>query len=328
MNSNKTARKQFISNALLNILLTLCYVGVCYGISVALKRFSPVAQEEPKKNFVPETNPFCKLCNFTPTIKPSSSSTDLIITFLTSFNDRSEMMLRSIRSTGCAATIICFTPEGVDFPRELEACDIKHVKVKFNQSMKNAIGKFRWETYQKYLKIHWRKYRRVMQTDAYDAFFFGDPFAYATRTDALYFESEEEKVGYCPYNRVWVERCFDENVEAVFQQAILCSGSLIGGIKPFMEFMNAMIAQPGWRRCLDHNGYDQGAFIYAYYTKKWNYTNIVLPCNSPFVTLHYCRKDKNLEILSKEGKSKYIFIHQYTRYDDMINQLNSICNFS
>lgn len=325
MSPNRTAHQQSASNLLFHALFALLYFLLCCGVGATLRTITP--RDADVRAADSAATGACRLCNFTPTVPPASSSTDLIITFLTSFNERAEMMFRSIRSTGCRATIVCFTPHGVSLPKALEACGVKHVSVEFNQSMANAIGKFRWETYQKYLKVHWHKFERVMHTDAYDAFFFGDPFAIVNQTNALFFQSEEMEIGNCPYNRPWIERCFDENVEDVMQHTVLCSGSLIGGIEPFMKFMSKMIGHPGWLRCLDHNGYDQGAFNYAFYTNQWDFHKYILPCNSPFVTLHYCERSYNFEILSKERRSRFIYIHQYNRYNNMVEQLNSICNY-
>ena len=150
----------------------------------------------------------CKLCDFSPVNSPNSTSRDAIFTMLTKFGAGSERLIRSLRTTGSQATIVIFTPYGVTLPKWVFDCGVVQVKSSpFTTRIKRSPYKMRWEWYYEYLSENLHKYDRIFHTDAFDAFFFGDPFAFATDHSGLYFQMEDKALRDCPYNKMWFLSC-------------------------------------------------------------------------------------------------------------------------
>ncbi|OHT12637.1 hypothetical protein TRFO_17453 [Tritrichomonas foetus] len=281
-----------------------------------------------------ENRDFCQLCDFHPVIQPSSTPRDLIVTATMNYNIQLLWLVRSIRTTGCKAKIIIFTSGNVKLPDVFIQCGIEQVILShLTARVEQSPFKIRWEWYYQYLSNHTNEYDRIMHVDAYDTFFFGDPFSYASKNDTLYFQQEGRIIKLCPYNRQWLLSCHhDLNKKKILDNIILCSGSLIGGVKPFFEFVELLVTHKEWPQCWGP-GFDQGDFNYVFYKHyfishhKFKYTN----CQSRFSTMHYCiRNESNLwnskgQLQTLDGSDTLIFIHQYNRFPDVNRYISKLC---
>lgn len=258
------------------------------------------------------------------------------MTTATEYNINLLHLVKSIRTTGCLAKIIIFTSNKVIFPQSLMLCGIEQIMNISDRFLKSPY-KARWECYYTYLKQNRHKYDRIMHVDGYDSFFFGDPFSYAFDAETLYFQSEGRPIESCPYNKRWVFECHKNVRKNLFGlNIILCSGSLIGGVNPFLLFVEKLITHNEWNQCWGI-GYDQGDFNYVFYSdwernKSIRYKTKLMGCNDRFVTMHYCIRPNNLyknnrgQICTKDQKDTVAFMHQYTRFPEMNHYVQSICN--
>jgi hypothetical protein len=58
---------------------------------------------------------------------------------------------------------------------------------------------------------------------------------------------EDRELRDCIYNKRWILTChYDMNRVKLLRNIIPCSGSLIGGVKPFMAFVEMLITYPEW----------------------------------------------------------------------------------
>lgn len=274
----------------------------------------------------------CKLCNFTPVIFPNSSGRDAVFTMLTKFGPGSERLIRSLRTTGSKAKIFIFTPEGVLLPEWVFECGVRQVFMgPMTSRTKKSPYKIRWEWYYEFLKENVNDFDRILHTDAFDVFFFGDPFAFAPDKSALYFQMEDRPIRDCPYNKQWVLAChFDMNRYALLYQTIACSGSLLGGAQSFLQFTEILVTHREWALCWG-KGFDQGDFNYVLYhdLPYTNLTQYFMDCNSGFMTYNYCVNEKrmfneNSQPITRDG-TLVTFAHQYNRFSAVNLHIQSLC---
>lgn len=279
---------------------------------------------------------YCKFCNFTPVIQPNSTVRDLIMTATTKYSYNLQKMVRSIRTSGCVAKIVIFTTDNVKLPKSLTSCGVEQIITNSSKRASTSPHKIRWEWYYQYLQNNFNRYDRVMHVDAFDTFFFGDPFAFASDFNTLYFQQEGKTIRRCNFNTNWLLSCHkDAKNKRIINNMILCSGSLIGGMNPFFQFTKLLITDDQWKNCWNA-GFDQGDFNYIFYTKWQKFANFslistkLLTCEDRFMTLFYCMKPpvslngKN-QIQSPRTNNTIIFMHQYNRFLNLSLFTNQIC---
>lgn len=286
-----------------------------------------------KSATVPLNFTACSLCNFKPIVQSNSTARDAIFMAVTQYGQGVERLVRSIRTTGCQATIVIFTVEDCTFPQHFLDCNVKIVIVEpLSSRAAKSPYKMRWEWYYLYLKDELHKYDRIFHTDAFDAFFFGDPFSMLPDRNSLYFQMEDRSLRSCPYNKDWVLSCHhDVNRWKLLGKTIACSGSLAGGAQAFYNFTKILITHNEWPSCWG-KGFDQGDFNYVLYTKyiPSNASHTLMNCNSGFLTMNYCSAKgiffNSLGQLLTPDKSKLVtFVHQYNRYENASKVINALC---
>ncbi|KAH0792433.1 hypothetical protein GPJ56_003610 [Histomonas meleagridis] len=275
----------------------------------------------------------CPFCNITATITPTATKEDAIMTVITHYKPSVGYLIRSLRSVGCQATIVCFVPDNVNIPREILNCGLELVYISnVTTRLSTSVEKYRWELYYKYLTGEGKKFRRVMHTDGFDAFYFGDPFSVATDENTLYFQSESRPISRCSYNSAWILGCHYNLTTEILESPIICSGSLIGGRVPFIKMVELLITHDEWMQCWDH-GFDQGDFNYVIYTRL-NQSYIkheIIDCNGRFISMHYCwPKGKHLapsgHFPTRDDKDTLVYMHQYNRHQNIIDYVREKCN--
>ena len=275
---------------------------------------------------------WCKLCNFVPFGPVNSSRRDAVFAAVTEYGRGVEILVRSLRTTGCRASVVLFTTDESLVPLELKACDVKVVVVEpFGKRAASSPYKIRWEWYYVYLKEHVNEYDRVFHTDAFDAFFLSDPFEFAPDRGALYFQMEDKPLRWCPYNKKWLLSCHhDCNRWKLLSKTIACSGSLVGGAAEFLSFIEMMVTHNEWPSCWG-KGFDQGDFNYILYTQyEPNHNAIFMNCNSGFLTVNYCGEaglvfDTEEYLLTPDRTKRVAYVHQYNRASDVATKLTSLC---
>ncbi|KAH0791283.1 hypothetical protein GPJ56_004903 [Histomonas meleagridis] len=277
-------------------------------------------------------NSQCPLCDIKAAIAPTSTPEDAIMTVITLYKPSVGYLIRSIRSVGCRATIVCFITENVEIPSEILSCGVELVRIpNTTNRVSLSVEKMRWEWYHQYLSNEGKRFRRVMHTDGFDAFYFGDPFSVATDENVLYFQREDRPISSCPYNNRWVTSCHINLSSELRHSLIVCSGSLIGGRKQFLQMTELLITHDEWMQCWKH-GFDQGDFNYVIYTKL-NQTNITykfMGCNERFISMHYCwPSGKGLGpsglFPTTDDKDTIVYMHQYNRHKNIIEYIWDKC---
>lgn len=295
--------------------------------------FSTPPKKETSSETINDDFNNCKLCDFTPVNLPNSTKRDAIFTMLTNFGPGSERLIRSLRTTGSQATIVIFTPNGVTLPRWVFDCGVLQIQSSpFTTRVKSSPYKMRWEWYYEYLKKNLYKYDRIFHTDAFDAFFFGDPFTFANDHSALYFQMEDKSLRSCPYNKKWILSChFDMDRKRMLANTIACSGSLLGGAESFFKFNEILVTHNEWPLCWG-KGFDQGDFNYILYNflPETNITIYKMNCNSGFMTYNYCVDknrmfNRNNQPVTPNG-TLITYAHQYNRYKNVSNYIISLCH--
>lgn len=275
----------------------------------------------------------CSPCNFQPVVKSSSTPRDAIFMAVTKYGAGVERLVRSVRTTGCQATIVIFTLEQCTFPQHFLDCDVKIVVMEPpSERADKSPYKMRWEWYYLYLMKELANYDRILHTDAFDAFFFGDPFSIAVDPNRLYFQMEDKKLRDCPYNKQWLLSChYDVNRWKLLGQKIACSGSLIGGAELFFNFTKSLITHPEWPSCWG-KGFDQGDFNYILYTEyiPSNASATFMNCNSGFLTMNYCSANgvffnKKGQLLTPDKSKLVTYVHQYNRYENTTKVIEKLC---
>jgi hypothetical protein len=212
------------------------------------------------------------------------------------------------------------------------ACDLVLVDVGvLTERAARSPYKIRWEWYRRYLSTDATRFDRIFHVDAFDTFFFGDPFASAPNASLLYFQMEDKPLRDCPYNKQWILAChYDVNRFQLLGQTIACSGSLIGGAQPFRKFTEMLVTHPEWPSCWGR-GFDQGDFNYIMYTSYRKEHDVeMMDCNSGFLTMNYCSVDgisfdKQKRLLTPDGSKNVVFVHQYNRYDQADVVVTKLC---
>jgi hypothetical protein len=264
-----------------------------------------------------------------------STSRDVILTGATKYGPGVLRLISSLRQTGCRARIFIFTFYDTEFPPILLECGVTLVFAKPSTRSIRSPFKIRWEWYYSFLRNHTGQFDRVFHTDAFDAFFFEDPFNFAGGPNDIYFQVEDRPIRDCPYNKLWVlGHHYDINRYKLISNIIACSGSLLAGVAPFLRFAELMVTHPEWPFGWGH-GYDQGDFNYVLYSifqleEKWKIHE--MGCNSGFLTMQYCSQWQsaffsvgNKTLLVPNSSRNVSYVHQYNRYPAVDEWITRIC---
>jgi hypothetical protein len=188
--------------------------------------------------------------------------------------------------------------------------------------------KHRWEWIFEYLWAHLNEFDRLLHTDAFDVYFQGDAFGTAVPKDVLYVVSESRPIGTCPVNSQWVLKCFGKaGLEIVKRRHILCSGSVIGGARHFLELVKEMVNTSEWDDCWQ-KAHDQGAFNYLFWSKlSGRIPHRIMGCESDFLTMGYCAAgqqrffDRRKRIVTARLGRRPVYVHQYNRYREVDREI-------
>ena len=156
------------------------------------------------------------------------------------------------------------------------------------------------------------KYDLVVIADTADVIFQKNPFEGADK-NKVYFSLQDNKIKDSKKDSEWIEYLYGKEVlRKIWDKNVCCTGTLIGGIKPMLNFLDLFVNE------FKGNTIEQGNINYLIHNNKIK--NAVLFKNSDGVMLTCSganRKDfivdKNKKIRSKSGKM-YSMIHQYDTF--------------
>ena len=281
----------------------------------------------------------CPLCTFHPKNNLSNSSPkDLIVTMALKKLYNLSPWIRSLKTTGCKASIIVFSDSQTiqtlnkDTLSLMKNCNISLYDVGLVSHLnQNQIYFYRFIILKNYLKNNILNYNRVFLADLYDTIFQGDPFNIHFCDDTMYFIDEGFNIGDDNTNMEWIKRIPSANIELFLSKPVLCGGMTWGGTLPFLAFIDGMESLINMTN-FHVPTVDQGLLNYLVhsnlinrYLKKYQ----IMPPNNGITTLGVCFKkysyQNSLGDIYHIASGNYLtVIHQFDRSKEMtLNILRS-----
>ena len=189
--------------------------------------------------------------------------------------------------------------------------------------LKTTINNFRWKLYEDFLKENKDKYNMVFTADVRDTIFQKDIFQYYDSSKSFLGVFLEDGSMRSKTNRIWVQKfCNESEYKTIENEAVICSGTLIGTVDKFLEFSHAL-----WDTVKDKKRVvDQGGANYLLYIKKLFNDCLIIKDNHYFVmTIGMTDKsnvnlDKDDNILNFDGQIAAV-VHQYDRKHKIVDKL-------
>ena len=223
----------------------------------------------------------CKTKVFSKTA--NSSPFDIILTILYGkdyYNIIS--FVRSLRSTGCKATVILMhTEEWMQhFPSshkaEVDKCGVIWVNVHEVLSRGN-VGPItsRFILFRAFLHKYINKFNRVIICDLFDTFFQLDPFDTSFKADLVYATTENDNLAFNFPNAGWIS-AVDKNFSRDFylNKRIICLGLLFGGVRKMYEVLSMFASE---KKFLSFGSAVLDQPVFNYYHYRGMFGNIVNP---------------------------------------------------
>lgn len=279
------------------------------------------------------------VCNFTRNLYRGSTKRDALLLSVDKFHPGLELAVRSLRSTGSQCRIIILAARQIQITpyikrlfKELDV-EIYDNCINKNPSRNYVPHMLRYEFELQWIEQNIDKLDRVFHADAFDVYFQKDPFGPEIYKDKLMFVLEPHAFRSCGWNLAWMKRCYGDDVTQRFRDKyIICSGSIIGGAKPYLSFLKLMINTQEWETCWEPS-LDQPIVNFLVYDKVLDENNIkydITGCNGNFLTMQWCLiKDtipmnQNKQVTSMVGTVP-AFLHQYNRNKPLETQLRQRC---
>jgi hypothetical protein len=185
-----------------------------------------------------------------------------------------------------------------------------------------------------WLKAHSDSVDRVFHTDSFDVYFQGDPFASHISRTALKLVLEPHQIRSCGWNLAWVRACYGAPVlEELRHKFIICSGSIAGGLGPYLLLLELMINQSQWRKCWEES-MDQPILNYLIWSGEASDVGIpyeLTGCDEGFFTVQWCVLERNVrynehgQVISVMNRVPS-YIHQYNRLQALSNHFYRSCH--
>ena len=190
--------------------------------------------------------------------------------------------VRSLRSTGCKATVIFMhTEEWMrNFPKthkkEVDKCGVIWINV-HEVLYRGKVGPItsRFILFRAFLHKYINTFNRVIICDLFDTFFQLDPFDTNFKEDRVYATTENDNLATNNPNSGWI-RGVDREFSYSFyiNKRIICLGLLFGGVGKMYEVMSKFASQKNFLS-FGNNVLDQPVFNYYHYRGMFN--NLVHP---------------------------------------------------
>lgn len=219
----------------------------------------------------------CSLCSFKSTSDDANSSRDDLVLGLLygEFPFNFLTLVRSIRTTGCKASVVIFACNGViesirgKYREKLEECGVNIFPLR-NFTRVNGIhgNLLRHMYFALFLNLYHKEFKRVIILDVYDTFFQKDPFTRDFENETVLFSYETIVYQKNRINWKWIR-----NIDKTFSRKKhrhsmpLCSGLFGGTSASLINFYNIFVNIPYWE-WIGMKCQDQGVLNYLYLTNK------------------------------------------------------------
>ena len=208
--------------------------------------------------------------------------------------------------------------------KKIESCGVITYKIsKKIFRLKTTINNFRWKLYEDFLKENKNKYNMVFTADVRDTIFQKDIFQYYDSSKSFLGVFLEDGSMRSKANRIWVQKfCNESEYKKIENEAVICSGTLIGTVDKFLEFSHDL-----WDILKDKKRVvDQGGANYLIYCKKLFNDCLIIKDNHYFVMtigmtdIKNVFSDKDDNILNFDGQIAAV-VHQYDRKHNIVDKL-------
>jgi hypothetical protein len=272
---------------------------------------------------------------------PRSTSRDVIMFYASHYQPGLHLTLSSLVATGTSCHIVVFTSSFFGPPPEFDIL-IKRARIelilncdsKDNRSLVGHMLRYEYES--EWLHSHLREIDRVIHCDSYDVFFQGDPFQNLVPHDRILLIRENLLISSCDWNSHWLKRCYGNDTWYLIRDYnVICTGLISGNAKEYLRLINVMMEQSQWKSCWESSK-DQPIFNYLHWMGifeaqgfQFEYTD----CWQGVFTMHWCLEQKPVKFnednlfVTPRGDRPFI-LHQYNRYQKMINNLAKKCNLT
>jgi len=179
--------------------------------------------------------------------------------------DEVRVFVESLRDVGYAGDVVLLVRwPGIEMRRYLRSRRVRSIPILQVRSFSRSVHARRYGIYGAYLRARVKQYDQVLLSDVRDVVFQRHPFEGITSPKCHFFlEGDDQKIGEEFYNSRWVRGCgTPDQIEAVADCRISCSGITIGGTPAILAYLDRMadsIRAIPFRvyRKIGH-GYDQG----------------------------------------------------------------------
>ena len=250
--------------------------------------------------------------------------------------------VESLRNNGYKGEIVCFTnnlykktekyfksrgikmiPYSFDFPYLKEN---KIILKKFQKFKNEKINIFHLREFLPYIYLleNKNKYDSVLIADTSDVVFQKNPFKQDFDRKKIYFSLLDNKIRDSPKDSEWIRDLYgEEELRKIWDKDICCTGTLIGGIKPMLNFLDLFINE------FKGNTIEQGNLNYLIHNNKVkdavvlnNQDGFLMTCSGAKKENFILGKDK--KIRAKSGEA-FTMIHGYDTFPQWSFLVRGIC---
>ena len=286
-------------------------------------------------NILYQKNDFSTLCSRNTSFKQFQKSKDVLLLFGTNINNGLKLAIKSFRSTGSFARIVLITPKTISLTSNSNIFLLEN-----NVELYNVVNEttfvphmIRYNYELQWLNENIKGVERILHSDSYDVFFQTDPFLELIPKNELLFILEPHVFKSCGWNLAWFKECYgEEKLIKHLNDFIICSGSIAGSSKFYLELLTLLTHQIEWKTCYE-DSHDQPILNYLIWEgilKEKNISYRFIGCDGGFMTVQWCVLNKEI-LLDEEGyilsPSGFIpsYIHQYNRIESLTKYLMNSC---
>lgn len=182
--------------------------------------------------------------------KPNSTPDDVIVTYSIGKIKNIGPFIRSLRSTGCKASVILLLDSdaynSLDAYKKsfIEGCGVTIIncgKCIYRQKLDfNSYG-YIWCV--EFVEQNKHLIDRVIYADLFDIYFQGDPFYEGLKRDEIQIADEELELKFNPAQQDWMKNCSRSVNEKDKDWKYPCSGYFAGGADIFLRFMKLYLSE-------------------------------------------------------------------------------------
>ena len=297
-------------------------------------------------------NKTCQTCDFeqsNSSRRSNSSPNDVIMSIAIRKIDNLEYFIKTLRATGCKATVILFVSNDVinkksqDEIAKLRNCGVQFINIGEAYFFeKRNIFYFRYICYKNFLQNNIDVVNRVIILDMFDTVFQHDPFKEDFNGDKVFLSYENMSY----YQRKWNHnkllemipvlpkvipgvKIANEDIEELSKLKVFTGGEAFGSCKNILKLCNRMLCV-GDSEKLEFIADDQVVLSYLAGTNRldelfsWTYDNEV---NEIFATLYsrdYAMSDYKIGSIPYKERIPAI-IHHYNSFDNIQKDLSKVC---